>query len=433
MTNRELQIGIFGTFDLENYGDLLFPLIAEFELSKRLGPIKLHRFSYLEKTTAEWPYAVTSLTELPALAGSLDGVLIGGGQVIRFDKDVAKGYAPPSPVIHHPTGYWLAPILTAIQHGIPVAWNAPGVNQEIPVWAAPMMKLAVSQSDYLAVRDEQARQLLAPFSPRTDIAIVPDTAFGISQLINPHQPSPEFLRLREALGLKRPYLIVQTVKGLESFARLVRNHPQVFANYQLVALPVGPVLGDDAAVLKTDLPEIICLQQWPSPLLMAELISGATAAIGISLHLSITALTFGVPMFRPSDFLYGKYEILSQFDTVFHFTKPLSPEWFVARFKPVAVSQTMKVIQGQLSSHWDQVADLFAKGSSSRKSKEALAVLLQTLPVLLETSSDETKRWQEQAKMRDEAISRLRHSTSWRITTPLRFIARKLRGQNSDE
>jgi lipopolysaccharide transport system ATP-binding protein len=50
MSVREWQIGLFGTFDVQNYGDLLFPLVAEAELSKRLGPVKLHRFSYHAKT-----------------------------------------------------------------------------------------------------------------------------------------------------------------------------------------------------------------------------------------------------------------------------------------------------------------------------------------------------------------------------------------------
>ena len=43
------EIGIVGTFDVQNFGDLLFPLIAERELESRLGPIKLHRFSYHAK------------------------------------------------------------------------------------------------------------------------------------------------------------------------------------------------------------------------------------------------------------------------------------------------------------------------------------------------------------------------------------------------
>src|SRR5437868_3713816 len=98
--DRDWQIGLFGTFDVENYGDLLFPLIAEAELTERLGAVKIHPFSYHAKTPPDWPYTVISLTELPHMVDGLDGVLIGGGFLIRFDKDVAPGYGPPTP-IHH--------------------------------------------------------------------------------------------------------------------------------------------------------------------------------------------------------------------------------------------------------------------------------------------------------------------------------------------
>ena len=67
--SREWQVGIFGTFDVANYGDLLFPILAEAELTRRLGAITLHRFSYHGKTPPEWPYEVTSLTRLPDIAG----------------------------------------------------------------------------------------------------------------------------------------------------------------------------------------------------------------------------------------------------------------------------------------------------------------------------------------------------------------------------
>lgn len=68
MTTPIGHIGIFGTFDVENYGDLLFPLIAQAELTKRLGRVKVRAFSYNEKKTTDWPYEVTSMAS-SAVAG----------------------------------------------------------------------------------------------------------------------------------------------------------------------------------------------------------------------------------------------------------------------------------------------------------------------------------------------------------------------------
>ncbi len=410
MSNRELQIGIFGTFDIESYGDLLFPLIAEFELRQRLGAVKLHRFSFGRKTPPDWPYTVTSLADLPAVVESLDGVLIGGGHIIRFDKMVAEGYGPPTPEIHYPTGYWLAPILIALQYGIPVAWNAPGVHGEIPAWAAPLVELAVAHSNYVAVRDEESRQTLARCASQAEIALTPDTAFAIARLLEPHQPSADFVHLRHSLGLTRPYLIVQATTGLENFTRLVRDHPQLFRDYQLVALPIAPVLGDSVAVLERQVPEIVCLPQWPNPLLLAELIAGASAVVGISLHLAITALACGVPVFRPADQLEEKHTTLSQFDTVFHFdnAQAISPECFTERLGRAAPSAAVRAVLGQLTGHWDQIAASFTNRVSRRAAHPALARFWQSLPVLLEMQAPEN--WPQEACARDKHIAALRHS-----------------------
>src|SRR5205085_5664214 len=137
-------------------------------------------FSYHTKTSSRWPYAVTSVTELPQMINHLDAMLIGGGFLIRFDKEVAPGYAPPRPAIHHPTGYWLTPALLALQHNVPLIWNAPGMHcNEIPAWADPLMKLAFSLGRYIAVRDAPSQAALARFADKEPITVVPDTAFGI--------------------------------------------------------------------------------------------------------------------------------------------------------------------------------------------------------------------------------------------------------------
>ena len=185
---------MFGTFDVENYGDLLFPLIAEAELTERLGSVKLLPFSYHSKSPPDWPYSVVSLTELPRMAPELDGALIGGGFIIRFDKEVAASYVPPTRAIHHPTGYWLTPALIALQHGIPLIWNAPGMHcNEIPRWAEPLMELAFTLSRYIAVRDQLSQAELARFVDPDQIAVVPDTAFAGDTSTLHHYDAPDLV------------------------------------------------------------------------------------------------------------------------------------------------------------------------------------------------------------------------------------------------
>lgn len=390
MIERKLQIGIFGTFDLENYGDLLFPLIAEAELSKRLGPITLHRFSYTNKTPPDWPYAVTSLAELPEAINGLDGVLIGGGHILRFDKEVAPGYAPSTPDIHEPTGNWLTPILMALQRGIPVAWNAPGAHGDVPPWADPLMELAVKGSRYICVRDQQSRQAVARFACDAKVPVVPDSAIGIARLVNTRAPSQDFTRLREARGLTGEYVIVQATPKLEAFARFLRSQPRPFRNYKLIVLPTGPVFGENEAVFGHGLPGAVRLNVWPNPLLLAELIAGASAVIGISLHLSLTALAFGVPLFRPADAFGGKHAVLLEHDGVFPFDDKgeIDSRQFAVGLGRKTPSPAVNAALCKLTDHWDTVADVFLnEAETSASTLRAINYLWQAMPALLENNA----------------------------------------------
>lgn len=388
MAKPPLRIGICGTFDVENYGDLLFPLVAETELKRRLGPIDLHRFSYSQKAPPQWPYSVSSLSELPDAIATLDGILIGGGDLIRFDKDVAPGYQPTTALIHHPTGYWLLPILLALQHDCPVAWNAPGAHGEVPGWAEQLLRLAIDGSRYVAVRDDLSKRILAPYASVVDLPIVPDTCFGLARPLDVAGRSDDLIRLRDSCGLTRPYILLQAIPGLQPFCRLVRKYPQYFQDYQFVALEVGRALGDNDAVLLEAMPDIIRLPSWPSPMLTAELIKESAAVVGTSLHLAITAIAFGVPAFRPPAAYGGKYAVLAGFERVYPFGERQEDDArrFVKRLGRAEASPALDNIMLRLDQHWDRIASVFSNGQDSASSKH-LSKFMQLLPGWLEADA----------------------------------------------
>ncbi len=368
-----VEIGIVGTFDVANYGDLLFPLIAERELRERLGDVVLHRFSYNAMTSPDWPYAVTSVAELPDMIARLDGLLIGGGDLIRFDTNVAPGYVPPAQHIHHPTGYWLEPALIALAHGVPVIWNAPGVPpREIPPWAKPLVEFALGNSSYISVRDDRSKATLGQFVDGDRIAVVPDTAFGISRLLGPETRAAQ------------PYIVVQPVRLMTAdFPAFVNAHAGRFADYVLISLPIGPILGDDSDVL-TGAPGIVRLPVWPNPLALAEIVSNASAVIGESYHLTITALAAGVPVFSLADFDNGKYGALRNFETVHSFSDVCAnePDWFFSRVGKSAPPESVRAALPVLARHWDRIAAVIAAGPVS--TNLALGKFLQSLPTLFE-------------------------------------------------
>ncbi|NBF06429.1 polysaccharide pyruvyl transferase family protein [Pseudomonas sp. Fl5BN2] len=453
MSDKEWQVAIFGTFDVANYGDLLFPLIAKTELQARLGAVQLHAFSYHSRSTPEWPYPVTSVSELPRLIDTLDGVLIGGGFIIRFDKLVASGYYPPTPEIHHPTGYWLSPALLALQHGVPLIWNAPGMHcNDIPSWATPLLKLTLELSPHVQVRDALSQATLSALSDQARVEVLPDTAFGLPNLIDLQQPSNEYRLLCEQAGLNGPYLVVHSIAGLESFLQLWKTHSALFAPWQLLLLPIGPVLGDHESILGADLPRAVSLPTWPAPLLLAEILGHAQGVIGHSYHLAITALAFGVPIFSSANLNSGKYTSLLQYQGIYplHANQVIDPQWFVERLGQRCSCSRLIESQEQLRRHWDQVAELITQGH--RPTSQPMNQFWQSLPGLLEETRldwreeclsqqaelDQLKtQWQQLTQLHRQQqelmsqtrseLDRMYRSSSYRITAPLRSIRRRFK------
>jgi len=458
---RPWRIGIFGTFDVQNYGDLLFPIIARMELSQRLGNIELIPFSYHAKSSQDWPYGVESLADLPRMVSTLDAILIGGGFIVRFDKFIAPGYEPPVAWIQHPTGYWLTPALLGAQHGVPVIWNAPGMHcNDIPNWSHPLLSLALECSTHIAVRDEPSKAALIPFVDPQRVHVMPDTAFSIGHRLQSHAATDEADAIRGNLGLRTPYVVIQATQNLERFTDYVKKFRAELPNLSFLLVRLGPVLCDHESFIDRDLPGTFCLGEWPSPMVLASLISGSEAVVGHSYHLAITALSCGVPVFSSSDLSQGKFTALSRYRTV-HPLPPAGcddPRWLSERIGRKEPSQSAVEANDALENYWNHVADVVQSGKTD--SMVAVNAFWMSLPGIIEhghrqaevahsKSADHLQdlevRWSDGKKLLDEAKSRLaeasrssselekelleiRKSISWKITAPLRSAWRWLQG-----
>jgi lipopolysaccharide transport system ATP-binding protein len=318
-------------------------------------------------------------------------------------------------------------------------------GDNIPYWAEPLMELALANSRYIAVRDKSSQAVLAHFVNKARIAVLPDTAFGISRLINERHPSVELSRLREVSGLTDPYVIIQAISGLDPVLSLIRNHSQLFEDFRFLVLPIGPILGDHEAIVGDDLPGLVRLPVWPHPLLLAELISQAAAVVGHSYHLAVTALAFGVPVFCSADLSFWKYTALSGFETIFPLPKKteIEPHWFITRLGKNRPSPAARAALDQLAHHWDHIATILREGATA--TQPALNRFWQSLPNLLEVTGepgrllaearakivardDRIETLQAEIVARDDRIETLYNSPSMRVTAPLRLLMRNLKG-----
>jgi len=382
---RAVRVAMCGTFDVKNYGDLLFPLALRHELGKRIPGIEVECFSYHAKTPPDWPYPVSSVSQLPEVIRSFDAVIIGGGHLIRFDKDVAPGYLPPSPEMHHPTSYWLFPALLALEANVPVLWSAVGASPDLPPWGSGLLKEVLRASAYVSVRDAPSQIVLQALGSECEVAIVPDTAFGVRDLIS-LGGDPEHTG--------KPYVAIQPTHNLNEHWDALRRFVEWLRRqkYDVALVPISPALGDDAKIMMDVAGREAAVYSWGDPAKTAMTIANASAIAGVSLHMTITAVAFGVPVLRPFQKVLSKHRSAHDLPGVF------SLEGYAKNPDPVhqAIltggrrSAEMDVFYERLTGHWDRIAQIITRPASSPHS--GLASLFQRLPFLLENGGAALKR-----------------------------------------
>lgn len=191
-----MKIAHFGTFDVNNYGDLLFPLLIE----RRLGG-EMVEFVHVSPVggAPDLPDCKPVIGFEAALAEceSWDAIVLGGGALGHGDSagEVEKYRDPEIHTIAYPGG-WLLPALIAQFRGIPVIWNAPGIPGDFSEERKRrLLQWAGWQVDYLAVRDAASANVLR--ESLVEATVVPDTAVEVSQLWSEADLQSEIERLRE--------------------------------------------------------------------------------------------------------------------------------------------------------------------------------------------------------------------------------------------
>lgn len=348
---RPARVAITGTFDVANFGDLLFPVIAGHELSARLGAVELEVFSYHRRSSSSWPYDVTALEELPDRLADFDLVLVGGGDLVRFDQEVAPGYTPPSPQVRHPLGYWLDPSLMAVDAGVAVAWNAVGSLHDVPAEHQPDVAAALRGASYLAVRDEPTRRRLSDVDPVARVSVRPDTVWGARHLVEAHG-NPISARV----GVRPGYVMVQACEPLDGVIRSLAA--QLGGARDVVVASVSSCLGDDATRW-SDVPGVVIAPEWQHPLDLAGLIAGAAAVVCTSLHASIVALACAVPVVRPTADPGSKHAALTGLAgiTWFDWATPIGGEAVESAIRG-STAVVWPDASAELDDHWNRVAAL---------------------------------------------------------------------------
>jgi len=304
-----MSIAHFGTFDVDNYGDCLFPLLLERRMTE--AGIKCVHVSPRGIAT-RWPDSARtiSLDDASECSHQFTSAVLGGGHIVRANPTSLEFYSYSNVSGHlvYPS-LWLSASALARQNNIPLCWNAPGVPRPLTRRFSALLQWALSHSQYLAVRDRQSCENLVMSGISSQIRVVPDTALGVRHLWSEAELELAYTTLfREQLLLVPKRSVVFNLKKKyisgdvhELAERLDRIATSLSASPILLAL--GPCHGDEEISL------MVARNMTTSPIVrvprslreVAACISRAELYAGSSLHGAITATSFRIPTIIVAD------------------------------------------------------------------------------------------------------------------------------------
>jgi polysaccharide pyruvyl transferase WcaK-like protein len=375
------SVGIWGTFDVENYGDHLFVRVAELELARRLGRIELRAFSpygWLHPTRLDGgrpaeALGVPSPARRAELAAELDCVLIGGGEIIHTQDQLlapAYGVGPEDVARIEPSRWFMEGLGPELESTTPVVWHAVGVPFDPDPREAQRLRVALASRDYITVRDARSRERLVEAGVANEITVVPDTALLLTRVLQqdvldrrlallrrmgwyPHDREPLVLQGNRDMVGDAPRIGAAITEILDRHRRL-----------QPVLIETGVCHGDGdmAGALESALARpVFRLPQEAGVEDIAAAIVHSAAFVGSSLHGCITALAFGRP------FVVLNLDARSKLDG---FAELVNRDGMVAR-DPREIARALEQalglpandavlndLQQKVDEHFDRVADV---------------------------------------------------------------------------
>lgn len=351
-----------GTFDVHNYGDLLFPLIAAERLAEWGVTV---RAASPTGQGVSWRDTVRPEPLLSALFGPrpYDGVLIGGGNIIHARPVTLPDYAGCADWAYG--ALWLGASLAATQRKVPVLWNAAGVPHAFEPREAGFVAAAVGASAYVAVRDAAS----AAFLGAAGVQVVPDTALGLARLWNKVGLAVEFRQMLERTGADGAarFLAVhvkeRSVAGpVEGLAPLLDAFCTK-AGLVPVLIGIGACHGDDVATDRLAAAMTGPRVNLSRPLGLREIaaaIAYSQGYVGASMHGYVTAAAYGV-----AGVIVGKPKLVKMAGLLAHLGRPQdeAADWAGA----LALAETFKgqplpaPVGQALDAHWRAVGEGFTR------------------------------------------------------------------------
>jgi len=341
--NCKAMLGEFGTFDVENYGDLLYPVLLEKMFRKRGHTMDIRKFSLMgggsvrDSGYPTWPVRQLFSSE-PKQPYRL---IVGGGDLLRTDWDVVASHY--SSIYRRERQRSLPSRLRRLIRkclGVPVDaisqfrdehMNYPAVGPFIidPVRCPGVTSVAYcscgvpfpfaeavqsrvagafSRASFVYVRDRQSRDALVNAGVEREIHVGPDFIVVLSDFLDPATERNKGRSLLEQRGIdgRRRILCVQTHPLPDEQTVELVKQLRVYQNRtgaETILLPVGWCHGDSEYLSRVaQLAEgAFKYLEIASVFEIISVLAASSTVIATSLHCNVTAFSFGIPhLFAPT-------------------------------------------------------------------------------------------------------------------------------------
>lgn len=334
-----------GTFDVENYGDLLYPIVFRHLVTSKHPDAQVQPYSLL---AVDGPYHAGFKTEsirslFDESANGARKLVIGGGDILRTDADlIARHYGRQSrtslrglrqtigssgaagyTLLKHlpraePGGFyaerfrrrWMSypatgPFIIDPRNLSPqseVAYVSCGVPHDFPKSVVNEVRETMERAIFIGLRDEESADKLWRAGVKRELHVAPDLTVTLSDQFNreelAHRGREILLRFGVSAELPLICLQSQPYPGFQEADIIseLRRYKQK-RDVDVVALPLGYCHGDHEFLqsVARQSSGMIKYADVYSIFDMLAIIAASDVFVGTSLHGNITAFSFGIP------------------------------------------------------------------------------------------------------------------------------------------
>ncbi|OYE05969.1 glycosyltransferase [Nostoc sp. 'Peltigera membranacea cyanobiont' 232] len=381
-SSNNFKIQNWGTFDVSNYGDLIFPLILDFEIKKRISEIDITLYSpqggQFEPDPNRYVKRIIRLEEEGFLNEILNykGIVLGGGDIIRFDDAaMVSVYGISQEETEQKRSYRVfIEDLGKLSSLIPVIWNSVGIPFDFDNNQAFFLRKNLDKIPYISVRDALSKEKLINAGIEKEIYIVPDTAFLVARyypkgnLADIHQDiiqTNEFPEYGKVLCFQVNFDAIKYLKELViAIEKLIELEPEL----EIVFLPIG-LCHNDQLTLQTLQKEIskktFLVHGNIDTRKIATIIAYSDYFAGTSLHGNITAYAYGIPHlfmnFSNLEKIKGNAIIMESEQSVITQVSMLETSLLKLIKQQKNWDRPLSQLIKKIDTHFDKIADILQK------------------------------------------------------------------------